>query len=554
MHNKKITLYFFLLYLLLVNSFNSTAQSSLINIVPQPAEINSVEVHHFFLKDNTNILFVNTNPEDPKIQYISQHLATVFSFYHFNITFQQEVCDTCMGIIFKINESEKTYLGNEGYDLVIHLNHITISANSSAGLVYGFQSLVQLAPPDVSVQPQDSLLLPVLHITDYPRFEWRGSHRDVSRHFFDVESIKKHLDLMVLYKLNKFHWHLTDDHGWRIEIDSYPKLTEIGAWSVDRSQQRWTEGTPPAEGEKATYGGFYTKKEIQEIVAYAAARNIDVIPEIEIPGHCSEILAAYPEFACDDYSYYVQIGPYWPPKAILCGGNDDVMVFLKKIIDEVVELFPCQYIHIGGDEAYKDNWKVCLKCQNKIKSLQLNNDEELQSWMIRDIEKHIMSYHKRIIGWDEILDGGVTPTATIMSWQGDKGGIKAAKQGNKVIMAPNSHCYLDYYQADKEDEPEAICCYIPLEKVYQFDPIPEALTDEEAKFVKGGQANLWAEFISNTAHAEYMLLPRLSALAEAVWTPKREKNWDNFITKLPTQKQRLKILGYNYCDKIGKIK
>ncbi|MDR0694877.1 MAG: beta-N-acetylhexosaminidase, partial [Prevotellaceae bacterium] len=420
------------------------------NIVPQPVELTPQE-GTFTIDENTALAFQRMGGNAlPVMEYIKEYFPKYFG-KQLPVT-----ADAEKFIVFALNETPDAALETEGYKLMVTENNITVYANAPAGLVYGLQTLYQLAPADSIENNSGQIVLPAVTIVDYPRFEWRGSHRDVSRHFFDVAHIKKHLDLMALYKLNKFHWHLTDDHGWRLEIDKYPKLTEIGAWSVDRTNVAWREGEPPKEGEPATYGGFYTKEEVRDVIAYAAQRGIEVIPEIEIPGHCSEILAAYPEFACDDFPYYVQIGPYWPPKAILCGGNDAVMVFLKEVLDEVVDLFPSKYVHIGGDEAFKDNWKVCPKCQKRIKDLQLQNEEELQSWMIREVEKHLIAKGKTIIGWDEILEGGVTPSAIIMSWRGEKGGIEAARHGNYVIMTPNTYCYFDYYQADAATEPVAI--------------------------------------------------------------------------------------------------
>lgn len=544
---------YFPLFLLLFAACNQKDTNYIhpqkINVIPEPVEVNW-EKGYFNLNKETKLIFNRVEENDTTAQYIIEHYQKYFGF---TPKIRRNLTNPDKAVIFELNKNEDPDTGKEGYRMEINHDQIRVTANTTSGLFYGFQTLFQLAPPDIIENRQEKITFPALTILDYPRFEWRGSHRDVSRHFFDVDHIKKHLDLMALYKLNKFHWHLTDDHGWRIEIDQYPELTEIGAWSVDRTDIPWGKGEPPREGEKATYGGYYTKDEVREIIAYAAQRQIDIMPEIEIPGHCSAILATYPEFACDDYPYYVQVGPYWPPKAILCGGNDEVMTFLNHVLDEVAELFPYEYIHIGGDEAVNDNWKKCPKCQKRIKDFELRNEAELQSWMIRNVEKHLATHGKKIVGWDEILEGGVSENATVMSWRGVVGGIEAARHGNSVIMAPNSHCYFDYYQADPETEPTAICCYIPVEKVYTFDPVPTELTAEEAKFIKGGQCNLWAEFINTPEHAEYMLLPRLCALSECVWTPVERKEWNSFEQKLVEQKQRLKVMGYNYCDKVGAI-
>ncbi|MDR1405991.1 MAG: beta-N-acetylhexosaminidase [Prevotellaceae bacterium] len=540
---------FFLAGLLFLASgcHQNTRFDASFNIVPQPVALTK-QGNAFTIDGSVALVFQNVDSASSVKQYIETFFPKFFG-QNLPVAGKAE-----KAIVFAINETPDADLKTEGYKLTVTEHEITVNANTPAGLVYGLQTLYQLAPAGVTADKPEKITIPGVAVTDYPRFEWRGSHRDVSRHFFDVAHIKKHLDLMALYKLNKFHWHLTDDHGWRLETDKYPKLTEIGAWSVDRSNVAWREGEPPKEGEPATYGGFYTKDEVRDVVAYAAQRGIEVIPEIEIPGHCSEILAAYPEFACDDFPYYVQIGPYWPPKAILCGGNDAVMVFLKEVLDEVADLFPSEYIHIGGDEAFKDNWKVCPKCQKRMKDLHLQNEEELQSWMIREVEKHVMLKGKKIIGWDEILEGGVTPSAVVMSWRGEKGGIEAARHGNYVIMTPDNFCYFNYYQADEETEPQTIGGYVPLEQAYAFDPVSDSLTAEQAQYIMGGQANLWAEFLFTPEYAEYMLLPRLLALSEAVWSPKENKEWDFFVAKLPAQKQRLAALNYNYCDKVAGIR
>ncbi|MDR1120299.1 MAG: beta-N-acetylhexosaminidase [Dysgonamonadaceae bacterium] len=522
-----------------------------VNIVPEPVQVKVLK-GSLAIDENTALHFQPQQEEENKAtaQYIREYLSEHLGLH---VACEKSASQSKNAIYFDLTATYDTTLHEEGYSLTVDKNAVHISANTTQGWIYALQTLHQL-----SFSNRGKINIPTVEITDYPRFEWRGSMLDVSRHFFDIDYIKKHLDIMAFYKLNKFHWHLTDDHGWRIQIDKYPKLTEIGAWRVDRSNVSWREGEAPKPGEPATYGGFYTKDQIREVVEYAALRNIEVIPEIEIPGHCSEILAAYPEFACDNYPYYVQIGPYWPPKAILCGGNNHVMQFLKDVVDEVAELFPSKYIHIGGDEAIKDNWKTCPKCQQRIKQQHLKNDEELQSWMIRTIEQHILAKGKQIIGWDEILEGGVTSTATVMYWRGwvgDKIIVDAVRHGNNVIMAPNSYCYLDYYQAPPETETQESFggSYLPIEKVYAFDPVPAALTPEEAVFIKGGQANLWAEFLYTPRHVQYMLLPRLLALSEAVWSPKENKSWEHFVQKLPGQKARLGALGYTYSDKVGLI-
>ena len=544
---KKIFLLFCLAVLLYGCSEKPAPQK--IALVPEPVSIEVDSTKNFILDKRTKMSFLNLGEDNLTRKYIVSNYSHYFGF-------QPQIQDSPLRniILFEITDKDNEILGDEGYQLTVDKHVILISARTDAGLFYGFQTLFQLAPANANSENPVALAIPGVKITDYPRFEWRGSHLDVCRHFFGIDEVKKHLDVMALYKLNKFHFHLTDDHGWRIQIDKYPELTNIGAWRVDRSDVPWGEAEPAQEGEPCTYGGFFTKDQIREIVAYAAERHIDVIPEIEMPGHSSAILAAYPQFACDDYPYCVAIGPYWPPKAILCGGNDSVMVFLKDVFDEVMELFPYEYVHLGGDEAYKDNWKVCPKCQQKIKDLGLTNEEELQAWMVAEIEKEVNKHGKKIIGWDEILDGGVTPTATVQSWRGAESAIKAAQLGNEVVMSPTAFCYFDYYQDTPETQPKAIGGYVPLGKAYAFEPIPDTLTAEQAKCIKGAQCNLWSEFIFTYDHAEYMLLPRLCALAETVWTPKELKDWTRFEAVIPAHVRLLQQLGYNPCTTIGEMK
>ncbi|MFH1296182.1 MAG: family 20 glycosylhydrolase, partial [Bacteroidota bacterium] len=348
------------------------------------------------------------------------------------------------------------------------------------------------------------------------------------------------------YKMNIFHWHLTDDNGWRIEIKNYPKLTEVSAWRVDREELPWRERPPQEPGEEAIYGGFYTQDDIREIVQYAAQRYITIIPEIEMPAHTVEVLAAYPHLSCTGGPFTVPPGSYWPNSDIFCAGNDSVFTFLEDVLTEVMELFPSEYIHTGGDEATKSRWKECPKCRQRMKDEGLKDEGELQSYFIKRIERFIESKGRKLIGWDEILEGGLAPEATVMSWRGMEGGIAAARQGHDVIMTPTSYCYFDYYQADPEFEPEAIGGFITLKKVYSFEPIPEDLTVEEGKHILGVQGNLWTEYISTPEHAEYMALPRMIAIAEIDWSPVKPRNWDDFRQRLESQYQRLEYMSVNF--------
>ena len=395
----------------------------------------------------------------------------------------------------------------EEYTLNIRPDGVDITGGSPAGVFYAFQTLRQLLPVAVARGEKAGVIeLPVAEIADKPHFAHRGGMLDVCRHFFTADDVKTFIDILAMHKLNRFHWHLTDDQGWRIEIKQYPKLTEVGAFR-DRCNLQAEADAPK---DSVPYGGFYTQDEIRDIVQYAAKRFITVIPEIEMPGHASAALASYPYLGCKGEGYVVP--STWGVKAdVYCAGNDSTFRFIEGVLSEVVELFPSEYIHIGGDECPKINWQQCPACQQRIKTEKLKNENELQSYFMQRAEKFLAGKGRKIVGWDEILEGGISETATVMSWRGSAGGIEAAKKGNHVIMAPNSHCYLDYYQTDKtETEPKSIGGHLPIEKVYSLDPY-EGLNADEQQYILGVQGNLWTEFISEFDHAEYMLLPRLAA-------------------------------------------
>ena len=509
-------------------------------IIPQPVQL-QMDKGSFTLSAATKCYAVNIGQNDPSVKYLSRMLRQ----WHLNPVLVGKPESNCLWLV--VNETADPELGDEGYTLDVDKDAIVISANGERGLFYGMQTFIQMMPEDIADVRYSSITLPACHIRDYPRFAWRGSHFDVSRHFFAVSQIKKHLELMAQFKMNKFHWHLTDDHGWRIEISKYPLLNDVGSWRVDRDDQPWGEADPARPGEQRTNGGYYTKEEIAEVVAFAAERYIEVIPEIDIPGHCCAILEAYPDLACagDDTTYTVQFGPYWPPRAILCAGNDSVIAFLNDVMDEVMPLFPSQYIHIGGDEAVKDNWERCPRCNKRKESLHLKDFNQLQNWLIGRVEQHVESQGKTIIGWDEILDGDLSPSATIMSWQGVKTGIAAARKGLDVIMTPVDYCYLNYYQANADYQPAAMPnFFIPLSKVYQFDPMPAVLSKSQQKHILGAQCNLWTEYVSTPEMAEYMLLPRLCAMAEVLWTPQAQRNWGDFRHRMERGRQRLEANDY----------
>jgi len=441
----------------------------------------------------------------------------------------------------------------EGYTLSSTSKNIVIKARAAEGLFYGVQTLRQLLPPEIespTVKSDVVWSVPAVTISDQPQFAWRGMMLDCSRHFFPVSHIKNVLDQLAARKMNHFHWHLVDDQGWRIEIKKYPLLTTTSAWRVDHEDQHWNERPAQKPGEEATYGGFYTQDEIREVVAYASMLNIEVVPEIEMPAHVSCVFAAYPQFSCSGKKMTVLPGGVWPVTEIYCAGNDEVFAFLEDVLTEVIELFPSKYIHIGGDEATKTNWESCPKCQSRIKTEGLKNEEELQSYFIKRIEKFLSSKDRNLLGWDEILEGGLAPRATVMSWRGFAGGIEAARTGHDVVMSPTDFCYFDYYQGPKESEPLAIGGYLPISKVYRFNPIPDSLTMEESKHILGGQANLWTEYIPTPEHSFYMMFPRLDAMAEVLWTNPEKKNYEDFVHRLDRQFERYSNSGINHSKNI----
>ena len=447
-------------------------------------------------------------------------------------------------------------LGEEAYLLDVKKNGIIIKAAQPAGFFYGIQTLRQLLPAEIENNPtHENLdwLVPVVSISDSPSFKWRGYMLDVSRHFFPKEDILRMITNLSLHKINRFQLHLVDGNGWRIEIKKYPKLTEIGAWRVNRENKYWGSRPKQQPGEKATYGGFYTQEDIKEIVAYAQSRYITVIPEIEMPAHNTSALAAYPQFSCTGGPFTVLPGGSWPITDIYCAGNDSTFLFLQDVLSEVIDLFPSKYIHIGGDEADKTEWKKCPKCKKRIKAEGLKDVGELQSYFIKRIEKFINSKGRVLLGWDEILEGGLPPQATVMSWRGTQGGIDASRQGHDVVMSPEVPCYFDHYQGPKDQEPMAFGGCNLLSEVYKFDPVPKELDKEAAKHVLGAQANLWTEFVPNFKHAEYMTFPRVAALAEALWSPKEVHSWDSFWNRIQLLQKRYDRIGINYSKSASKI-
>ena len=422
--------------------------------------------------------------------------------------------------------------GNEAYRIEIDKKGVRLSANTETGIFYGLQTLLQL------LNNGDNKTLPALTINDSPRFPYRGLHLDVSRHFFDKEFVKKQLNAMAYFKMNRLHWHLTDGAGWRIEIKKYPRLTSFAAWRpFDKLNDWWVGGRTFCEqDDPRAVGGYYTQDDIREVVAYAAERHITIIPEIEMPGHSEEVLATYPELSCSGKHYV---------NADFCIGTEKTFEFLENVLLEVIDLFPSEYIHIGGDEASKSSWKTCPRCQKRMADEHLNSVDELQSYMIHRIEKFLNDHGRKIIGWDEIIEGGLSPTATVMSWRGEEGGIKAVKAGNQAIMTPGKYCYLDAFQDAPNTQPMAIGGYLTLEKVYSFEPVPDSLSTKEAELILGVQGNVWTEHIPTPEHYEYMIYPRILALAEIGWSPSEVKKWDNFHTRALQAVNILREQGYN---------
>lgn len=439
----------------------------------------------------------------------------------------------------------------EGYTLATTSEGIQINGQTENGVFYGIQTLRKSIPAEAEGA---DILLPAGTIKDEPRFPYRGMHLDVGRHFFPIEFIKEYIDLLALHNMNTFHWHLTEDQGWRIEIKKYPKLTEIGS-----VRNRTVIGKNTDEYDNTSYGGFYTQEQAKELVKYAQERYITVIPEVDLPGHMLAALAAYPEMGCTGGPY--EVCPRWGIfEDVICIGNEKSMQFLEDVMAEIIEIFPSKYIHIGGDEAPRTRWEKCPKCQARIKSEGLKADkshtaeDRLQSYCMNRIEKFLNSKGRQIIGWDEILEGDVAPNATVMSWRGTSGGIKAAQLGHDVIMAPNVYCYFDYYQtADTKDEPFGIGGYVPVEKVYSLDPTA-SLTEEQAGHILGVQANLWTEYIATTKHVEYMVLPRMAALAEVQWTQPEKKDYKDFSKRLARLMQMYQRDGLNYAKHVFDLK
>lgn len=497
-------------------------------IIPQPNEF-TTEQGTFTIDEKTVIVVDDTVEEAWNTKEL-----TAFLKDNFNLKLKVTTSSELDNAIRLISSQESDAIG--AYSLTIGKKGVLIKGDSDQGVFYGIQSLKQLLSPQSAVQTP---LLSFVTIKDAPEFKWRGMMLDVSRHFVPKDSVKKVIDALAMHKMNKFHWHLVDGIGWRIQIDAYPELTKKGAWrKVKENKKPWEDFEATYKDDDGeVYGGFYTKDDIREIVAYAKERYIDVIPEIEMPGHSEAALQCYPEYSCDSNDI----------TGVYCAGNDGSFEFLQNIISEVVALFPNEYLHIGGDEVGKDSWLKCDKCKKRMREENLQNGEELQSYFVKRMEKFIHSKNRKLIGWDEILEGGLPERATVMSWRGVEGGIEAANAGHDVVMSPGDPLYFDHSQGKNELEPPSWGGYNNLLKVYDFDPIPSEIATDKRHHILGGQANLWTEQVKSLSHIQYMMLPRLSALSEALWTKAENKDKEYFIEKLDVQFDRFQELGYNFA-------
>ena len=438
-------------------------------------------------------------------------------------------------------------LGEEGYRLTVSADEVAIRAPRAAGIRHGSQTLRQLLPPDIyrrATVAGASWAIPGVKIEDRPAFAWRGSHLDVGRHFMPKEFVLKHIDLLAMHKLNVFHWHLTEDQGWRIEIKKYPKLTAVGAFREDSMTAPRTKDPALRKFSGRPHGGFYTRDDVREVVRYAAERGITVLPEIEMPGHAMAAIASYPELG--NTGEPMKVLTTWGITDHVLGVTDNVLRFFEDVLEEVLELFPSKFIHIGGDECPKTEWRTTPSAQERMKKEGLQNEDELQSWFIRHFDSWLAKRGRRLVGWDEILEGGLAPGATVMSWRGEEGGVAAAKAGHDVVMAPQKPTYLDHSQTDLVTEPPGIGGHNSLEDVYGYRPVPNELSEDEARHVLGAQGQLWTEYMPDPKRVEYMAWPRLVALAEVLWSPPATRNWADFQKRLPTHLERLAILDVNY--------
>lgn len=515
-----------------------TAASSGIAVVPRPVSVN---LGDDVVQWGEMVAIVASSEEEKKIAALLQEFLK-----DKNIQATVAESSEAEDKIVLSTVAGDTSLGAEGYKLSIGEQGVNLQASGGAGLFYGLQTLFQI----VGANGKN---LPFVEITDYPRFAYRGMHLDVGRHMFPPQFIKKYIDLMAYHKYNRFHWHLTEDQGWRIEIKKYPKLQEIAAFRKETVIGH--AGTKDRDKPKAydgkRYGGYYTQEEIKDIIKYASDRYVTIIPEIELPGHALAALSAYPSLGCTGGPY--EAATTWGVfDDVFCAGKEETFIFLQDVLDEVIALFPSQYIHIGGDECPKTQWEKCPHCQKRKKAEKLKDEHELQSYFIQRLERYLNGKGRQIIGWDEILEGGLAPNATVMSWRGEEGGIAAAKQNHDVIMTPGNWCYFDHYQDSAKTEPLAIGGLTPVREVYSYEPVPAQLSTDEAKHVLGAQANVWTEYIATSEHVEYMVYPRACAMAEVVWSPRESRNYDDFLARMSSHFKRLDEWNVNYARHILK--
>lgn len=511
-------------------------------IIPKPLDVNSKGDASFLLKDGVAVIYPENNQKmqdnaEFLVDYVEKQTGVKLTS-HAGMPVDGAICLT-------LDLSDDNA---EAYKLIVNDKRVCISGASEAGVFYGIQTLRKSLPvaQDINVN------LSAVEIYDKPRFAYRGAMLDVARHFYTVDEVKTFIDMLALHNINRFHWHLTDDQGWRIEIKKYPKLMSVASERKETVVGRWYSGIYDGK----PYGGYYTQDELRDVIDYAAKRHITIIPEVDLPGHMQAALTAYPELGCTGGPYEVRT--IWGvSQDVLCVGNDFTLQFVKDVLSEVADIFPSEYIHIGGDECPKVRWEKCPKCQERIKSLGLKSDakhtkeQRLQSYMIQEAAKYLKEKGKRIIGWTEILEGGLGPDATLMSWIGESGGIEAAHQHHDVIMTPNTYLYFDYYQSKKvEDEPLAIGGYLPIEKTYNYEPMPKELTEEEQQYIKGVQANLWTEYIPVFSQVQYMLLPRLGAAAEVQWTDPSKKDYKDFLRRVPHLVAVYDCYGWNYATHV----
>ena len=511
-------------------------------IIPKPLDVNCKGDASFLLKDGVAVIYPENNRKmqdnaEFLVDYVERQTGVKLTS-HAGMPVDGAICLT-------LDLSDDNA---EAYKLIVDDKRVCISGASEAGVFYGIQTLRKSLPvaQDINVN------LSAVEIYDKPRFAYRGAMLDVARHFYTVDEVKTFIDMLALHNINRFHWHLTDDQGWRIEIKKYPKLMSVASERKETVVGRWYSGIYDGK----SYGGYYTQDELRDVIDYAAKRHITIIPEVDLPGHMQAALTAYPELGCTGGPYEVRT--IWGvSQDVLCVGNDFTLQFVKDVLSEVADIFPSEYIHIGGDECPKVRWEKCPKCQERIKSLGLKSDakhtkeQRLQSYVIQEAAKYLKEKGKRIIGWTEILEGGLVPDATLMSWIGESGGIEAAHQHHDVIMTPNTYLYFDYYQSKKvEDEPLAIGGYLPIEKTYNYEPMPKELTEEEQQYIKGVQANLWTEYIPVFSQVQYMVLPRLGAAAEVQWTDPSKKDYKDFLRRVPHLVAVYDCYGWNYATHV----